>query len=120
DLIKADDAFQLWSQTYDREIKDIFAVEDEIARAATDALQLKLLGGNGQPVALNLRSANPEAYQAYLQAEYFLGRGQSKEDLSKALAYIAKLCSLMLLLTRRSSSMRNMDQPGPCVRRCRI
>jgi len=120
ELIKADDGFQLWSQTYDREVKDIFAVQDDIALAATEALQVKLLEGNGQPVASDQRSANPEAYQAFLQAEYFLGRGQSKEDLSKALAYIAKLCSLMLLLTRRSSSMRNMDQPGPCVRRCRI
>jgi TolB-like protein/DNA-binding winged helix-turn-helix (wHTH) protein len=48
ELIKADDGFQLWSQTYDREIKDIFAVQDEIALATTEALQLKLLGGNGQ------------------------------------------------------------------------
>src|SRR5882762_7041831 len=87
ELIKADDGFQLWSQTYDREIKDIFAVEDEIALAATEALQVKLLGGDGQPVATNARSANPEAYQAYLQAEYFSGRGQSKEELDKALAY---------------------------------
>ena len=87
ELIKAADGFQLWSQTYDREIKDIFGVEDDIAQAATEALRLKLLGGNGQPVASNLRSANPEAYQAYLQAEYFRGRGQGKEDLDKALAY---------------------------------
>jgi TolB-like protein/DNA-binding winged helix-turn-helix (wHTH) protein/Tfp pilus assembly protein PilF len=87
ELIKADDGFQLWSQTYDREIKDIFAVEDEIALSATEALQVRLLGGNGQPVAPNLRSTNPEAYQAYLQAKYFSGRGKSKEDLGKALAY---------------------------------
>ncbi|HTF70755.1 MAG TPA: hypothetical protein VK638_49600 [Edaphobacter sp.] len=87
ELIKAGDGFQLWSQTYDREIKDIFAVEDEIALSATEALQLKLLGGNGQPVAPNLRSANPDAYQAYLQAEYFSVRGHSKENLDKALAY---------------------------------
>jgi len=87
ELIKADDGFQLWSQTYDREIKDIFDVEDDIAQAATEALRLKLLGGNGQPVASNLRSTNPEAYQAYLQAEYFSGRGQSKKELGKALAY---------------------------------
>jgi TolB-like protein/DNA-binding winged helix-turn-helix (wHTH) protein/Flp pilus assembly protein TadD len=87
ELTKTDDGFQLWSQTYDREIKDIFAVEDEIALAATEALQLKLLGGNGQPIALNLHGINPEAYQAYLQANYLLGRGQSKEDLGKALAY---------------------------------
>jgi TolB-like protein/DNA-binding winged helix-turn-helix (wHTH) protein/tetratricopeptide (TPR) repeat protein len=88
ELIKSGNGFQLWSQTYDREIKDIFGVEDEIATAATEALRLKLLGGNGQPVGPNLRSANPEAYQAYLQAEYFSGRGKSKEDLGKALAYI--------------------------------
>jgi TolB-like protein/DNA-binding winged helix-turn-helix (wHTH) protein len=87
ELIKADDGFQLWSQTYDRQIKDIFAVQDEIALAATEALQVKLLGGNGQPVASNPRSTNPEAYQAYLQAEYFSGRGPNKADFRKALAY---------------------------------
>ena len=86
ELIKADDGFQLWSQTYDRELKDIFAVQDEIALATTEALQLKLLGGNGQPVSSNGLSTNPEAYQAYLQANYFIGRGRSKEDLDKALA----------------------------------
>jgi TolB-like protein/DNA-binding winged helix-turn-helix (wHTH) protein/Flp pilus assembly protein TadD len=86
ELIKADDGFQLWSQTYDRELKDIFAVQDEIALATTEALQLKLLGGNGQPVSSNGLSTNPEAYQAYLQANYFIGRGRSREDLDKALA----------------------------------
>ena len=94
ELVKAGDGFQLWSQTYDREINDIFAVQDEIARAATEALQLKLLGSNGQPVASTLRSANPEAYQAYLQANYLLGRGQSKEDLGKALTYTDKVIEL--------------------------
>jgi TolB-like protein/DNA-binding winged helix-turn-helix (wHTH) protein/Tfp pilus assembly protein PilF len=88
ELIKVDDGFQLWSQTYDREMKELFAVQDEIARAATEALQVKLLGGNGHPVPPNLRSANPEAYQAYFQANYFLGRGAGKEDIDKALAYI--------------------------------
>jgi TolB-like protein/DNA-binding winged helix-turn-helix (wHTH) protein/Flp pilus assembly protein TadD len=94
EMIKADDGFQLWSQTYDREIKDIFAVEDEIALAATEALRLKLLRGNGQPVASTLHSANPEAYEAYLQAEYFSGRGQSKEELDKALTYTDKAIKL--------------------------
>jgi TolB-like protein/DNA-binding winged helix-turn-helix (wHTH) protein/Flp pilus assembly protein TadD len=87
ELIKANDGFQLWSQTYDREIEDIFAVQDEIALAATQALQVQLLGGNGQAVVANLRSTNPEAYQAYLQAEYFSGRGPSKEDFGKALTH---------------------------------
>ena len=87
ELIKADDGFQLWSQTYDREIKDVFAVQDEISRSATEALQLKLLGSSSQAVPSTVRSANPEAYQTYLQASYFTGRGTGKEDLGKALAY---------------------------------
>jgi TolB-like protein/DNA-binding winged helix-turn-helix (wHTH) protein/Tfp pilus assembly protein PilF len=87
ELIKADDGFQLWSETYDRKINDIFAVQDEIARAATGALQMKLLGANGAAVSASARSANPEAYQAYLQGQYFLSRGDDKENLDKALAY---------------------------------
>jgi TolB-like protein/DNA-binding winged helix-turn-helix (wHTH) protein len=80
ELIKTDDGFQLWSESYDREVKDIFAVQDEIARSATQALQLKLLGGN-------LQSTNSQAYEAYLQARYFIGQGRGKDDLQKALAY---------------------------------
>src|ERR1700723_2373338 len=87
ELIKVDDGVQLWSQTYDREINDIFAVQDEIARAATEALQLKLLGTNSEPSALVSRSTNTEAYQAYLQGQYFNEQGPNKEDLIKALAY---------------------------------
>jgi TolB-like protein/DNA-binding winged helix-turn-helix (wHTH) protein/Flp pilus assembly protein TadD len=85
ELVKTEDGFQLWSQTYDRELNDIFRVQDEIALAATGALQLKLLGS--QPEASTLRSANPEVYQAYLQGKYFAARGQDKEDLNKALSY---------------------------------
>jgi TolB-like protein/DNA-binding winged helix-turn-helix (wHTH) protein/Tfp pilus assembly protein PilF len=87
ELVKTADGFQLWSQTYDREINDILAVQDEIAVAAAGALQLKLLGSTGQPLASTLRSANPDAYQAYLQAKYFAARGQDKEDLNKALSF---------------------------------
>lgn len=87
ELIKTGDGFQLWSQTYDREINDIFVVQDEIARAATEALQPRLLRGNGQAFASTSRSANPEAYQAYLQANYISVRGHGKDELEKALAY---------------------------------
>jgi TolB-like protein/DNA-binding winged helix-turn-helix (wHTH) protein/predicted Zn-dependent protease len=80
ELIKTDDGFQLWSQSYDRELKDIFTVQDEIAHSTTQALQLKLLGGN-------LQNTNSQAYQAYLQAKYFIGQGRGKDDLDKALTY---------------------------------
>src|SRR5262249_811013 len=87
ELIKADDGFQLWSQSYDGQINDIFAVQDGIARAATEALKVELLVENRQLHASNVGTTNPEAYQAYLQAKYFSSRGLSKEDLGKALEY---------------------------------
>jgi TolB-like protein/DNA-binding winged helix-turn-helix (wHTH) protein/Tfp pilus assembly protein PilF len=88
ELVKVDDGFQLWSQEYDRQINDIFAVQDEIARAATVALQPKLLGSS-QTIAstVPLHNVNPEAYQAYLQANYFWGRGTGEGDVANALAY---------------------------------
>jgi serine/threonine protein kinase/tetratricopeptide (TPR) repeat protein len=84
ELTKVDDGFQLWSQTFDRQVKDVFAVQDEIAQAATKALQPKLLGSGGAP---NPQGTNSQAYQAYLKAKFLSGRGQSKEDLEKALEY---------------------------------
>jgi TolB-like protein/DNA-binding winged helix-turn-helix (wHTH) protein len=87
ELIKVADGFQLWSETYDREINDVFGAQDEIARAVTEALQVRLLSANGGEVSASARSRNPDAYQAYLQGQYFVARGQDREDLEKALAY---------------------------------
>jgi TolB-like protein/DNA-binding winged helix-turn-helix (wHTH) protein/Flp pilus assembly protein TadD len=116
ELVKTEDGFQLWSQTYDRELNDIFRVQDEIALAATGALQLKLLGGTGQPEASTLRSANPEAYQAYLQGKYFAARGQDKEDLNKALSYTDQAIQLdpkyAAAWAQRSQVMENLAGLG--------
>ena len=87
ELTKVNDGFQLWSEEYNTEIKDIFAVQDEIARAVTEALQIKLLGANATPALAGSKVTNPDAYQAYLQAAYFLNRGSEKANYDKALAY---------------------------------
>src|SRR6516225_1099171 len=84
ELVKTEDGFQLWSETYDRKIDDIFAVQDEIARAATGALQLKLSAVNA---ATRERATNAQAYEAYLRAQYFTTRGRDKATLDNALAY---------------------------------
>jgi len=86
-LIKADDGFQLWSETYDRDISHIFTAQDEIARAVSDALQLRLLSGNNAAPPGGSPTTNSQAYEAYLQGQYFIARGQDKEDLEKALSY---------------------------------
>jgi TolB-like protein len=94
ELTKADDGFQLWSETYDREVSHIFAAQDEIARAVASALQSKLLGANSAAIPASSRTTNPEAYQAYLQGQYFIARGQDREDLTKALAYAEQAIKL--------------------------
>ena len=86
ELIKAEDGFQIWSETYDRNIDDIFAVQDEIATAAISALEVKLLGTNGATDSAGPRT-NALAYQAYLQAQDFFGSDSDKSSLTKALAY---------------------------------
>jgi len=62
-LIKADDGYHLWSESYDRTLDDIFAIQDEIAGAVVDALKLTLLGDAPQA-----EPTDPEAYSLYLQA----------------------------------------------------
>jgi TolB-like protein/DNA-binding winged helix-turn-helix (wHTH) protein/lipopolysaccharide biosynthesis regulator YciM len=86
ELTKVDDGFELWSETYDRKIGDILDVEDEIGRAATSALQVKLLT-SGATVSARTQGTNPEAYQAYLQGRYFFGRSTDKSNLESALGY---------------------------------
>jgi TolB-like protein/DNA-binding winged helix-turn-helix (wHTH) protein/Tfp pilus assembly protein PilF len=94
ELVKADDGFQLWSETYDREIGDIFSVQDEIARAVAGALQVKLLNAKGLAPSSNFRNTNPKAYEAYLRAGYFNSRGRGKTDLDSALAYVEQAIKL--------------------------
>lgn len=65
-LIAACDGFHLWSDTFDRELKDIFAVQDEIARLIAQNLQLKL-GHAASPI----RPVNPEAHRCVLEARHF-------------------------------------------------
>jgi TolB-like protein/lipoprotein NlpI len=62
-LVRASDSSHLWSQTYDRQMTDIFHVQDEIAAAVVAELQVKLLGA-----APKTRSVDPEAYPLFLQA----------------------------------------------------
>ena len=77
-LIRADTDTHLWSQTYDRKLDDIFAIQDEIAGDVVKQLKVTLLGA-----APKVRTTDPEAYALYLQARQ-LGRQRTKEALHKA------------------------------------
>jgi TolB-like protein/Flp pilus assembly protein TadD len=89
-LIKSRDGANVWSETYDRELKDIFAVQSEIAGAVAKQLKVALLGTNGQSAQLTTAAApsnqNVEAYNALLQGDFYLNRF-TLEDTRKAIGY---------------------------------
>ena len=78
-LIKADDGYHLWSETYDRTLENIFAVQDEIAAAVVDALKIALLGATAPAT----RATDPEAYALFLQGRYWFNK-TSKENAAKS------------------------------------
>jgi TolB-like protein/Flp pilus assembly protein TadD len=89
-LIKSGDGANVWSETYDRELKDIFAVQSEIAGAVAKQLKAALLGNNGQAAQLATAATpsnqNVEAYNALLQGNFYFNRNTA-EDLRKAMGY---------------------------------
>jgi len=81
-LIEAEEGFHLWSETYDRELTDIFAIQDEIAGAIADQLKLSLIDFDGREVSAN-STDSMEAYEAYLEARRLV-QGRSLEGLERA------------------------------------
>ena len=65
-LVRADNGYHLWSETYDRELRDVFEVQDDIAIAVVQALQIRLAGG--ELSRQKGGTQNLEAYQLYLRA----------------------------------------------------
>jgi len=90
-LVKAQDGFQLWSGKYDRNLNDVFAVQDEIARAITTELKVRLL--DSHPDTAPPHGTSPEAYNAYLQGRYFYER-RTRDDLGQAYEYFQQTVKL--------------------------
>ncbi len=88
-LIRADNGYHLWSQTYDRELKEAFTVEDEIALAVTQRLQVKLQGERGAPGT----RGNAEARSMLLQCHFFTRRN-TPADADKAVACFRELLAV--------------------------
>jgi TolB-like protein/class 3 adenylate cyclase/Flp pilus assembly protein TadD len=78
-LIRADDGYHVWSDTWNRTLDDIFTIQDEIAAAVVDELKLTLLGG--PPEA---ESTDAEAFTLFLQARYLAAQGTA-EDYERAI-----------------------------------
>jgi len=82
-LVKVEDGFNLWSETYDRELEDVFAIQDEIASNIVEALQLTLSPRYQRAVAAG-QNADIHAYDFYLRGRGYFRR-RSYDDLKSAL-----------------------------------
>jgi TolB-like protein/Tfp pilus assembly protein PilF len=78
-LVNVQTGSQLWAETYDRKLSDIFVVESEIARRIAESLQAKLTGREEQALAAKPTN-NPEAYDAYLRGLAFEARSNYSSD----------------------------------------
>jgi serine/threonine-protein kinase len=81
ELIDARSGFHIWTETYDRELEDVFALQDEITRSIVDALRIKL----AVPLSAH-EQRNRDVYDLYLQGLYFSNKS-SEEDLRRALDF---------------------------------
>ena len=88
-LIKATDGSHLWSETYNRDLKDVFQLQDEIAGAVVKQLELKLLA---KPSGAKT-STNIEAYNLILQGHYFYDK-LDKESVAKAIEFYYKALAI--------------------------
>ena len=78
-LIDTESGYHLWSETYDREVNDVFAVQDEISAAVVDALRVALLG---EELTTDYGTDNVEAYNLFLKSRYLLDHTSSENMLA--------------------------------------
>ena len=87
-LVDVNNGLQAWSEKYDRKLDNVFAVEDEIAKAIATKLRVQLTGGAGQPLVADSTN-NPQAHELYLRGLALLaarGRGllEARDSFEKA------------------------------------
>ena len=91
-LISVADGFHLWSETYDREMVDIFAIQSDVAQRVATALQIQLLAGEKQQLARK-PTDNLEAYDLYLKGRYYVTK-DTEEAFQKGIASYEKAIAL--------------------------
>jgi len=88
-LIDVGSGYHLWSERYDRELQDVFAVQDEIARAIAGALKVRLLPSQEESL-VTPGTRHIEAYNRYLKGRYFFNQRASKKAIEEFEAAIAR------------------------------
>jgi TolB-like protein/Flp pilus assembly protein TadD len=85
-LVNVSDSYHIWSETFDKELTKVFAIQDEIALTVADKLKLTLLSDEKARL-VKRPTENLEAYNLYLLGRYFLDRASAEEDFNKVIGY---------------------------------
>jgi TolB-like protein/Flp pilus assembly protein TadD len=111
-LVRVDTGYHVWSETYDRELHDIFTVQDDIAKAIIQAFQITLMGGS--ITRQKGGTQNLEAYQLYLRArklddlgtvkDRLIARGLTEQAIKLDPDYALAQTSLGFLMTELATS----------------
>jgi len=122
-LVNVADGFHIWSETYDRELRDVFAVQDEISRAIVSSLRVKLrLANRSDTAVVRVGTNDPEAHDLYLRGRFLWNQRTYPSllsaqrffelaiarDSSYAQAYSA-LAQTIILFPNYSSVVRPID-----------
>jgi len=91
-LINVDDGFQLWSEKYDRELDDVFAIQDDIARMIVDKLKIEV-SDTKEEYLVKRYTENLEAYNLYLQARFHLNK-RTEEGSKRGILYCEQAITL--------------------------
>ncbi|MEP6472016.1 MAG: protein kinase, partial [Acidobacteriota bacterium] len=89
ELISVGDGYNLWSERYDREMEDVFAIQDEIALAIANTLKVRLLAAD-EGAILARGTEDFEAYNHFLKGKYFFNRRVPREAIAEFEAAIAR------------------------------
>jgi TolB-like protein/tetratricopeptide (TPR) repeat protein/predicted Ser/Thr protein kinase len=84
-LIDARADQHLWARSYERDLRDVLAMQDEVAQAIANELKIELTP-HGQQHLANSRPVNPDAYEAYLKGRYYSSK-RTEKDLLKSIEY---------------------------------
>jgi len=87
-LIEAKTDLHLWSETYDKDISDIFSIQTEVAQNVARELKATLTSGEEKQIKKN-QTVNPDAYNLYLQGRFYLEK-RTKEGFRKGAEYFEK------------------------------
>jgi len=88
-LINASDGYHLWSERFDRELEDVFAIQDEVTRAIVENLRIKLFKKMEAQVFKHRRE-DPEAYNLYLMGRYYLNQ-RTEDGLHRSITYFEEM-----------------------------